>query len=228
MPKSPKTSAAIALEEPAHRPEPGKAPSSRSQKLENTRTAILESALSHFARRGYEGASTREISQTAGVRHGMIRHIYGSKDQLWRDVIGYLFERMQEEMPPTVTASERQDDVSYWKKWVRWYIGYCARHPEHARLMVQQSIMQGPRLEWAAEQFIRSRHLQHFPTIERLKASGRLPNVDTVSLFFMMNAACQMIYLLGPEIKAVDGRDVFDPLEIEKHVEAVVKTFLRD
>jgi TetR/AcrR family transcriptional regulator len=223
MPKASKTSGAAVRKKP-----PRKAPASRSQKLENTRTAILESALSHFARRGYEGASTREISLTAGVRHGMIRHIYGSKDQLWREVIGYLFERMQAEMPPAVAEPERQDDVAYWKKWVRWYIGYCARHPEHARLMVQQSIMQGPRLEWAAEQFIRSRHLQHFPTIDRMKAAGRLPGVDSVSLFFMINAACQMLYVLAPEVKAVDGRDVFDPLEIEKHVEAVVRTFLRE
>jgi TetR/AcrR family transcriptional regulator len=228
MPKSTKNSKAAVQEEPVPPAKPDKAPSSRSRKLESTRTAILESALSHFARRGFEGASTREISQTAGVRHGMIRHIYGSKDQLWRDVIGYLFERMQAEMPPTAAEPERQDDVGYWKKWVRWYIGYCARHPEHARLMVQQSIMQGPRLEWAAEQFIRSRHLQHFPTIERLKSRGHLPEVDTVSLFFMMTAACQMIYVLAPEVKAVDGRDVFDPLEIDKHVEAVVRTFLRE
>jgi len=204
-----------------------KAAPARAQKLQNTRLAILESALSHFARRGFQGASTREIAQTAGVRHGMIRHIYGSKDELWREVIGFLFERMNAEMPAAVVDPENQDDIVYWKKWVRWYIGYSARHPDHGRLMVQQSILQGPQLEWAAEQFIRSRHLRHFPAIERMKANGHLPNVDTVSLFFMINAACQMIYVLAPEIKAVDGRDVFDPREIEKHIDAVFVTFLR-
>ena len=205
---------------------PAKATPARASKLQSTRVAILESALSHFARRGFDGASTREISQSAGVRHGMIRHIYGSKDELWREVIGFLFERMHAEMPPTADPGS-QDDVVYWKKWVRWYIAYSARHPDHGRLMVQQSIMQGPQLEWAAEQFIRSRHLWHFPAIERMKAKKLLPDVDTVCLFFMINAACQMIYVLAPEIKAVDGRDVFDPREIEKHIEAVFATFLR-
>ena len=226
MPEAKKSSKAATRPRKAAAPRQRPAPAQRSRKLENTHTAILESALAHFARRGFEGASTREITQTAGVRHGMIRHIYGSKDQLWREVIGYLFQRMHEEMPPAADL-ETQDDLAYWKKWLRWYIGYCARHPEHARLMIQQSIMQGPRLEWAAEQFIRSRHLQHFPTLERMKAKGHLPDVDTVSLFFMITAACQMTYVLAPEIKAVDGRDVFDPREIERHIDAVIKTFVR-
>jgi TetR/AcrR family transcriptional regulator len=206
-------------------PEP--APLKRREKLQNTRAAILESALSHFARRGYEGASTRDIAESAGVRHGMIRHIYGTKDELWRQAISFLFERMHAEMAPSLAQFESGDGRAFWKAWVRWYIGYCSRHPEHARLMIQQSIMEGPQMEWAAQQFIRDRHNWYFPTIERMKAAGELPNVDTLSLFFMIGSACQMMYVLAPEIKAVDGRDVFDPIEIEKHIEAVTTVFLR-
>jgi AcrR family transcriptional regulator len=207
---------------------PAKKPAmTRAEKLQRTRVAILESALTHFAKRGFEGASTRDIAESAGVQHGMIRHIYGSKDDLWRQVIAYLFERMHAEMAPILADMMKYDDEAVWRKWVAWYIRYCARHPEHARLMIQQSIMEGPRLEWAAQEFIRSRHLWHFPWLERMKAKRLFPDVDSVSLFFMITASCQMVYVLAPEIKAVDGRDVFDPEQIERHIDAVCAVFLR-
>src|SRR5512139_3079821 len=69
----------------------------RKQRLNNTRVAILQSALDHFGKVGFEGASLRDIAADAGVNHAMIRHIYGTKQELWRQAITYLFERTNSE-----------------------------------------------------------------------------------------------------------------------------------
>lgn len=203
-------------------------PLNRKEKLDRTRIAILESALKHFSELGFEGASVRTIAAEAGVNHAMIRHIYGSKNELWRHAITFLFERIGAELAQNAEEFAGLSDRERLKVQIRRYVAYCARHPEHARIMVQQSILAGPELTWAAEHFILSRHQRDLPFLEHLQKTGDLPKVDTLALHFVIIGACQMIYLLAPEVRAVDGRDVFDPEEIRKHADAVIGLLFRD
>ena len=46
------------------------------------RARIREAALQHFAEEGYERATIRGIARTAGVSSGLLRHHFGSKEQL--------------------------------------------------------------------------------------------------------------------------------------------------
>ncbi len=46
------------------------------------RARIREAALRHFAEDGYERATIRGIARTAGVSAGLLRHHFGSKDEL--------------------------------------------------------------------------------------------------------------------------------------------------
>jgi AcrR family transcriptional regulator len=48
-----------------------------------TRTAILAAAREQFAGKGYNGASLRTIAAAAGVDPALIRHFFGSKDDLF-------------------------------------------------------------------------------------------------------------------------------------------------
>ncbi len=202
-------------------------PIPRKERLRNTGRAILASAVDQFSRRGFEGASLREIAAAAGVQHGMIRHIYQTKEELWRQAIAFLFERMESELPRELLDMPEEDAAGRFRLFVYWYVDYCARHPEHARLMVQQSILEGPDMEWAVDRFIRTRHGWHRPFIERLQESGDLPKVDPTAIFMMITASCQMPYLLAPEIAAVTGRNVFSDEERKAHADAVVAVFLR-
>jgi AcrR family transcriptional regulator len=46
------------------------------------RARIREAALRHFAGEGYQRATIRGIAQTAGVSPGLLRHHFGSKEEL--------------------------------------------------------------------------------------------------------------------------------------------------
>jgi AcrR family transcriptional regulator len=199
----------------------------RSERLQVTRAGILQSALEHFARYGFEGASVRDIAAQCGVSHGMIRHIYGTKEALWREAIIFLFARLDREVNIDAQIKAGLDDRELFAAYVRRYVQYCAQHPEHARIMIQQSSMDGPQLEWATKRFIRTRHLVSAPIVERLKAKGDLPDVDPFSLAFTLAASCQMLFVLAPEVRSLTSRNVFLPEEIERHAQAVVRIFLR-
>ena len=52
-----------------------------------TREAILASAREAFARVGYDGAGVREIAAGAGVTAMLVNRYFGSKEQLFAEVI---------------------------------------------------------------------------------------------------------------------------------------------
>jgi AcrR family transcriptional regulator len=193
-----------------------------------TRAGILQGALEYFARFGFEGASVRDIAAHAGVNHGMIRHIYGTKEELWSAAITFLFERLNHEVNLDAEIQAGLGDRELFTTYIHRYVRYCARHPEHARIMIQQSSLSGPTLEWTTRRFIRARYAVAGPIIERLRAKGALPDVDLLSLAFSLSGSCQMFFVLAPEVKSLAGRNVFLPEEVEQHAQAVVRTFLRD
>ena len=58
------------------------------------RARIREAALEHFARDGYDRATIRAIAKTAGVSPGLLRHHYGSKENLREACDRYVFEML--------------------------------------------------------------------------------------------------------------------------------------
>jgi AcrR family transcriptional regulator len=59
------------------------------------RARIREAALKHFADEGYERATIRGIARTAGVSPGLLRHHFGSKEQLRQACDEYVSEMLR-------------------------------------------------------------------------------------------------------------------------------------
>jgi AcrR family transcriptional regulator len=59
----------------------------RRRNAASTREAILTSARLAFARAGYDGAGVREIAAGAGVTAMLVNRYFGSKEQLFAEVI---------------------------------------------------------------------------------------------------------------------------------------------
>ncbi|NYF21793.1 AcrR family transcriptional regulator [Xanthomonas sp. JAI131] len=62
-------------------------PKLRARDAEATREAILASARRAFAQSGYDGAGVREIAAGAGVTAMMVNRYFGSKEQLFAEVV---------------------------------------------------------------------------------------------------------------------------------------------
>lgn len=59
----------------------------RPRNADATRAAILDSARRAFARAGYDGAGLREIGAGAGVTAMMVNRYFGTKEQLFAEVV---------------------------------------------------------------------------------------------------------------------------------------------
>jgi AcrR family transcriptional regulator len=70
-----------------------------------TREAILRSARSQFAKRGYDRTTIRAIAAGAGVDPALVSHFFGSKQQLFLSVVELPFE--PDIVLPSLVAGDR-------------------------------------------------------------------------------------------------------------------------
>ena len=63
-------------------------PNSRAEQRRRTEARILDAATQAFFGAGYERASIRAVASAAGVDPGLVMHYFGSKQELFRRVIG--------------------------------------------------------------------------------------------------------------------------------------------
>ncbi len=94
----------------------------------SARDRILAAALTEFATRGYEAASTNAIAAQAGVAKGLVFHHFGSKEQLFVAVFDVQVERFSAQVldlkgPPSTDLFERLHQITMRK------LELSARHP---------------------------------------------------------------------------------------------------
>ena len=194
------------------------------QRLE-TRGRILEKALEMFAARGFEGSALREIAQAADVNHALIKYHFSNKDKLWREAVAFLFERMERELAGPHPEDEGASDEDLIANGIRRYVHYCARHPEHARIMVQESIRDSERLVWAVKKFIKPQHAAAQKRIKNAKEAGIYPLIPPTSLAYIIVASSQIPFVLAPEIRHIYGVDMLHEANVEAHANAMIELF---
>jgi AcrR family transcriptional regulator len=59
----------------------------RKRNAQTTRAALLEAALVHFVREGYDGVSLRDIAADAGVDVSLVSRYFGGKQELFAEVM---------------------------------------------------------------------------------------------------------------------------------------------
>ena len=198
---------------------------SRAEQKRETQTNILNAALSEFSQKGFDGTNIRTISSIAGVNHGLVKYHFENKEKLWKKAVEFLFRRVDEEAALEIGSNESNEPIDNIKSFIRRYVRYCARHPEHARIMVQESINRSERLKWAVQNFLVPRKEDLLQRIRHQKTIGLLPDVSEISLIYIIVSACQSIFMLGAEVNLLHGVDVNDEDFIEGHAEAIITLF---
>ena len=62
---------------------------------ERSRETLLDAAEALFSQRGYDGVSLSEIAAAAGLSRGTPNYFFGSKEQLYRNVLERVFAERQ-------------------------------------------------------------------------------------------------------------------------------------
>jgi len=98
----------------------------------DSRTGLLQAALTLFAAKGYDGVGVQEVADTAGLGKPTLYHFFGSKLGLLKA----LFEEYAPELDNAVKeAAEYSGDLPLTlDRIVAAYTGFAARHPLFYRM----------------------------------------------------------------------------------------------
>jgi TetR/AcrR family transcriptional regulator len=209
------------------RPSTTRNTSNSTANTERAPDQILDSAVKVFSEKGYGAASIREIAGRAGVNHAMIKYYFGNKEELWRAAVNFLLERQLRELDLNrIFAEGTSDGPAATRQLCEQLVRYYARHPEHARMIVQATMQPGPPLEWVLQQT-----RQHHAVFEQMFGKVTKNNEnhdDTIAMLYILVGACQTIFLLQHEVAGMYGTDVSDPAFVDRFVALVCNIFAPD
>jgi AcrR family transcriptional regulator len=119
-----------------------------------TRSAILEAALTAFARDGFDGASLPKIAEIAKVAHPLIHYYFGSKDNLWRETVEYAFGGLIAEATAVEAASRSLSPLQRLRVLVQAFAQFAARYPDHLGLIMAEMRSDSERLVWLRDNYL--------------------------------------------------------------------------
>ena len=109
---------------------------------------------------------------------------------------------------------------------MRRYVRYSARHPEHARITVSETIRGGDRLKWMVDEFVRSNHGDGLPRMQKLMDEGVIRKVPIESYIYGVVGMIQVPFILAEEARLAMDYDFTTDEAIERHTEAVLKLII--
>lgn len=171
-------------------------PRSRSERAAETKAAILRSARRAFAEFGYDGAGLRGIAEGAGVTAMMVGRYYGSKEQLFAQVVAASME------DPVILARENLRSPSMARDMAAALVGLTGpgAHPLDGFLMLFRSASSETAARIARDQIAAVHHASTARVVSGDHAAER------AAIFLSIVAGIQMMrQMIG--LKALTDAD---------------------
>lgn len=167
-------------------------PTLREKHARDTRRALIRSARTLFARRGYEATGVDQIAAHAGATRGAVYHHFESKRELLLTVL----DEMQAALARRVSeaASSETDPWLRVRTALATFLDACTE-PANARLL----LIEAPAvLGWDTWREVDARHFLGMTqaAVRDLIAGGYLPDVDPEVLAHLLMAALTEAALL--------------------------------
>lgn len=187
-----------------------------------TRAALLSTAISEFAEKGFAGARVDEIAKRAGVNKQLLYHHFGNKDDLYRVALETVYSEIREkekalhlgDLPP----------VKAMRTLVGYSFDYLVDHPEFIRLLNDENAQGAPHAAKSEELTE-----MHWPLVELLTetlkrgaAEGVFrDDMDPINVYVSIAGLSYFYFSNNPTLSAVFGTKLNSPQAIaqrRKHV----------
>lgn len=107
----------------------------------DSRNRIIEAALQEFGEHGYDGASTNQICQAAGISKGLLYHYFKSKENLFLAVCSKCVEDLEMSLEKERLQLETVD-LGVLSDFYRRQANFFSTHPNHYHILFH--IMENP------------------------------------------------------------------------------------
>ncbi len=190
------------------------------------RERILQAALGHFARHGFGGTSLRMIAADAGVTHGLIRHYFSNKEELFHATADYLFGQVAEALEQHQNGGNGSDAITQLEMQIRAFVRLSARMPHLAGFLMQAGLDGGDHFDYVIEKHVRPLYEQALRPYLTAVSEGTAQAMDPDFLFMIATHAATAPFAQAAVRKAISGRDMYDPEIVDAYADALIRVLL--
>lgn len=186
------------------------------------RDALLDGALSQFARYGYEQVSMRGLAKELGVSYSLFHHHFGSKQALWQAVVDRDGKAMLSSFEQEVSGI---DELETLKVWIRGFVFLSAEHTELIQMLNHERAYPGPRLEFIVDTYLGPVIAHMRKTLQDAQGKGLIRDIPE-ELIYMLVSACASPFTDSALMKLIVGDKAKSKQYIESIADAAVETLL--
>lgn len=192
------------IKQKSAKPAAGRRPKS-TKPDQDSRAAILKAARTVFARRGFEGASTREVADVARVNNAMIYYHFKDKVELYRAVLGdsfATFGRIWEHKIFSSSATTRAKIKIYIEEFIRFQQG----NEELRRIMSMEFAACSKNTKWLADNYFVSSYEKLASLLKEGMKRGELRKIDPAVTIPSLVGMIIHSFIMRPIAEHVTGK----------------------
>jgi TetR/AcrR family transcriptional regulator len=183
------------------------------------RDAILKAAEEEFAERGFGGARAQSIATRAGVNKALPFYHFGSKAELYDEVIKRALGRLAEFMAEATPALSPRERLA---TFVHRLFAYLAVNPNWPRLIVRELIDEQSRARDIASQYLKPLVDFGCVLLQQDIDAGRMRRVDPLRMIISITIETFGYFLLIPLLQGVGMEEPISPANIAAHEQTLI------
>lgn len=191
-----------------------------------TQNKLLDAAVEAFSENGFNGTSTRDIAERAGVHHPLITYHFKNKDTLWRAAADRVFSNFRISLSSAYQDNTHDCPKARMASVIRSYVYYAKQEPAMHKVLVQEAHFPNERLDWLIETHLRPLFDPMFESIAELQQLGIAPKGNAKLLFNMIRLSTGGLLALGNELKASSDIDVESHETLDEIADMIIAVFL--
>jgi len=202
----------------------GKQPRDVSQKTKQT---VLKAALKIFAQEGFSKTRLRDIAALAGTTHSLIRHHFGSKDDLWKAVVDYGLNLQEKNILKIIKTRSPADAVELFKDFIKSYVATIAKNPELSKILLHDNSRSSPHLDYLIE---RQKQLHSIvePVFKNTQKCGYFKGFDHDSFLVYVRALVETPIATRDMTNKLIKKDILSKKGVKIHTERVLRFLFRE
>lgn len=190
--------------------------------LRDSRSRILESATKIFALKGLNGSRVDEIAENAGINKRMIYHYFGSKEDLYLEVLKLCYNKLYEfgkgALYPAKDPKEKIIGA------IRTYFNFLAANDDFVRLSSWEALNGGKYAAKVIPQYYDLIKLDLGESINEGIAKGIIsPNIDIRQVLISVQALCFLYFSRRDIIQPLWGEDIMSSDMLENRLNHITE-----
>jgi TetR/AcrR family transcriptional regulator len=187
---------------------------------------ILCAALASFSAHGFTATSLRTIAVEAGVTHGLIRHYFSNKENLFHAAADYLFGQVSEALASRPPSAQQDDPIQQMIVQIKAYVQLSARLPHLAGFLMQAGLDGGEHFDHVIEKYVRPLYETSLKPYREAVKRKLLKDMDSDFIFMIATHAATAPFAQQATRKSISGRDMSDPKLADAYADTLIRVLL--